>query len=331
MLLKMNNIAIIIGTRPEYIKCLPLLKSSNRYKLVYVQQHTDLVKLDLEHEIVPIQEYGENRLNNIISSILHSRILDKSWDAIMVQGDTVVAFAAALSAFNKNIEVIHLEAGLRTYDTKNPFPEEGYRKMIDCISSYGLCPSHQSVCNNIKEGFCGQLVNVGNTSIDAIAKYNLIPKITNKVLVTLHRRENWDIIEGFFEAIEFLANKYTELEFILPIHPNPLITKHASIFKKVKVIQPLDHKSLCIIMADCNTIISDSGGIQEEAAYLGKKIFCCRKTTERSELLDTYVILTPTPEILINTFLPQTSQLPKSLVYGDGDSCIKINEFIENM
>ena len=324
----MNNIAIIIGTRPEYIKCLPLLKSSNIYKLIYVQQHTDLVKLDLEHELIPVSNYGDNRLNNIISSILHSSIFDKSWDAIMVQGDTVVAFAAAVTSFNKNIKVIHLEAGLRTYDIKNPFPEEGYRKMIDCISSYGLCPSQQSVDNIRKEGFCGQIVNVGNTSIDAIAKYNLSPQITNKVLVTLHRRENWDLIEAFFKAIEFLANKYQELEFILPIHPNPLITKHASIFKKVKVIEPLDHKSLCVLMADCNTIISDSGGIQEEAAYLGKRIFCCRKTTERSELLDTHVVLTPTPDILIDTFLPQTSQLPKSLVYGDGDACIKINEFM---
>jgi UDP-N-acetylglucosamine 2-epimerase (non-hydrolysing) len=324
----MNNIAIIIGTRPEYIKCLPLLNSSDIYKLVYVQQHTDLVKLDFEHELIPIREYSENRLNNIISSILHSNILDKPWKAIMVQGDTVVAFAAALSAFNKNIEVIHLEAGLRTYDIQNPFPEEGYRKMIDCISTYGLCPSQKSVSNILKEGFCGKMVNVGNTSIDAIAKYNLVPKITNKVLVTLHRRENWYLIEDFFKAIEFLANKYQELEFILPIHPNPLITKHASIFNKVKVVEPLDHKSLCLLMADCNTIISDSGGIQEEAAYLGKKVFCCRKTTERSELLDTHVVLTPTPDILIDTFLPQMSQLPKSLVYGDGDACRKINEFI---
>ena len=327
----MNNIAIVIGTRPEYIKCISLLRSSNRYKLIYVEQHKDLVTLNDDHEVVPIIEFGSNRLDNIISSILHSKILDQKWDAILVQGDTAVAFAAALSAFNKNISVIHLEAGLRTYDIQNPYPEEGYRQMIDCISSYGLCPSNQSVLNNKAEGFCGQLTNVGNTSIDAIAKYNLIPKITNKVLVTLHRRENWNLIESFFKAIEYLANKYTDIEFILPIHPNPLITKHAYIFEKVKVINPLEHESLCRIMADCNAVISDSGGIQEEAAYLGKKIFCCRKTTERSELLTTYVVLTPTPDILIDTFLPQTSQLPRSQIYGNGDSCQRINEFIENI
>jgi UDP-N-acetylglucosamine 2-epimerase (non-hydrolysing) len=324
----MKNIAIIIGTRPEYIKCLPLLKSSNIYKLIYIEQHNDLIHINHEHITIKIEEYSNSRLNNIISSLLHSPFFDRDWDAILVQGDTVVAFAAALTAFNKQIKVIHLEAGLRTHDNENPYPEEGYRKMIDAISSIGLCPSILSAENLKKEGFCGEIDIVGNTSIDVIKSYNITPQLSNKVLITLHRRENWAIIDKFFEVIERLANIYTTFEFILPIHPNPLIKKHINLFKKVKVIEPLNHKDLCEIIADCNCIISDSGGIQEEASFLGKKIFCCRKITERIELLHKYVVLTPTPEDLYTIFSIQTEILNSSTVYGNGDSCQKINTFL---
>ena len=327
----MNNSAIIIGTRPEYIKCLPLLKSSSIYKLIYVEQHTDLINIEFEHIRIKIIDYSDSRLNNIISSILHSSIFNMEWDAILVQGDTIVSFAAALTAFNKKIKVIHLEAGLRTYDNDNPYPEEGYRKMIDSISNICLCPSILTSENLRREGFSGYISIVGNTSIDAIKKYNLTPLLLNKVLVTLHRRENWSVISKFFEVIEKLANKYPTIEFILPIHPNPIIKQYKYLFKKVKVIEPLDHKDLCIIISECNCIISDSGGIQEEASYLGKKVFCCRKLTERFELMNNYVILTPTPEDLYEKFYTQTEIINSSTVYGNGDSCEKINTFLTSL
>jgi len=325
----MNNIAVIIGTRPEYIKCLPLLNSSAIYKLVYVEQHNDLVNITFEHKRIKVIEYSDSRLNNIISSILHSSLFDLNWDAILVQGDTVVSFASALTAFNKKIKVIHLEAGLRSYDNDNPYPEEGYRKMIDSVASIGLCPSILASDNLKKEGFSGDIKVVGNTSIDAINKYNLVPQLLNKVLITLHRRENWATIESFFIVIEKLANQYPHLEFILPIHPNPLIKKHVNIFEKVKVIESLNHKDLCTILSECNSIISDSGGIQEEASYLGKIVFCCRKITERVELIDEYVILTPTPEDLAEKFKPQTELLKSCTIYGTGDSCEKINTYLK--
>jgi UDP-N-acetylglucosamine 2-epimerase (non-hydrolysing) len=327
----MKNIAVIIGTRPEYIKCLPLLNSSPIYKLIYVEQHNDLVNIMIEHQRIKVIDYSDSRLNNIVSSILHSPLFDLKWDAILVQGDTVVAFASALNAFNKNIKVIHLEAGLRTYDNENPYPEEGYRKMIDSITSIGLCPSILASDNLKKEGFCGEIKVVGNTSIDAIKNYNLVPQLLNKVLITLHRRENWSNIEAFFIVIEKLATKYPNFEFILPIHPNPLIKKYANVFEKVKVVESLDHKKLCSILAECNSIISDSGGIQEEASYLGKIVFCCRKITERVELIDKYVILTPTPEDLYDKFEPQTELLESSTIYGTGDSCEKINTYINSL
>jgi len=328
----MKQIAIFLGTRPELIKCLPLIQSSCIYTPVFIEQHTDMLSdsYTTAKYTIKIQQFGSNRLNNIISSILHSEIFSLGWDAILVQGDTGVAFAAALAGFNQGIPVIHLEAGLRTYNNEHPWPEEGYRKMIDSITTTALCPSLVSSQNLVHEGFSGKIHIVGNTSIDAIHSYNLESKIGNTVLVTLHRRENWSQIKEFFLAIEELAIKYPSLKFILPIHPNPLIKQHMTLFKHVQVIDPVPHKTMCELLADCNCIISDSGGIQEEAGYLGKHVFCCRKVTERVELIDTYLIFTPTPQELLQKFYIQTQILPRSTVYGDGSTCDKVNQILHN-
>ncbi len=329
----MNKIGIFIGTRPELIKCLPLLNSSDIYEPIFVQQHTDILDISSykKSHVIPIIDFTSNRLNNIMMSIINSDIFDKQWKAILVQGDTAVAFAAAISAYNKRIKVIHLEAGLRTYDLENPWPEEGYRRMIDSISNIALCPSIQSSQNLINEKFTGHIEIVGNTSIDAIKLYNLKPTIGNTVIITLHRRENWNQIRSFFETIEELANTYNDINFILPIHPNPEIKKLETIFKKVKVITPLPHNEMCKLLENCNCIISDSGGIQEEASYLGKLVYCCRKITERTELENKYIIYTPTPESLKKIFTPQTTLLPPSSVYGEGEAYFKINNLLNNI
>jgi UDP-N-acetylglucosamine 2-epimerase (non-hydrolysing) len=328
----MKNIAIFIGTRPELIKCLPLIESSDIYTQILIEQHSDLLSESYNNtkNIIKVKEFGKDRLNNIISSILHSDIFEQKWDAVLVQGDTVVAFAAALTAFNKGIPVIHLEAGLRTYDNQNPWPEEGYRKMIDSITTIALCPSKVSSENLVREGFSGKIEIVGNTSIDAIHSYNLNSVLGKKVIITLHRRENWSKIKDFFIAIEQLANQNPSLEFILPIHPNPIIKDLKYIFKKVKVIDPIPHKEICVLLAECNCIISDSGGIQEEASYLGKRVFCCRKVTERVEIKDTYLTFTSTPEELLSLFCEQKILLPRSYVYGEGKSLLKINEILNS-
>jgi UDP-N-acetylglucosamine 2-epimerase (non-hydrolysing) len=326
----MKKIGVFLGTRPELIKCLPLIQSSSIYTPIFIEQHTDMLSdsyITAKHTI-KIQEFGTNRLNNIVSSILHSDIFTLGWDAVLVQGDTAVAFGAALAAFNQGISVIHLEAGLRTYNNNHPWPEEGYRKMIDSITSIALCPSLVSSENLVREGFSGKIHIVGNTSIDAIHSYNLQSTIGNTVLVTLHRRENWYQIKEFFLAIEELAIKHSSLKFILPIHPNPLIKQHQYLFKHVQVIDPIPHKTMCEMLANCNCIISDSGGIQEEAGYLGKRVFCCRKVTERVELIDTYLTFTETPEELVSKFSVQNELLPSSTAYGDGTSCLSINKIL---
>lgn len=329
----MNKIGIFIGTRPEFIKCMPLINSSDIYVPIFVQQHSDILDIlvDREHHLISITEFGKERLNNIMMSIINSTIMNIPWSAILVQGDTAVAFAAALSAFHKKIKIIHLEAGLRTYDLENPWPEEGYRQMIDSIATIALCPSVMSAHHLINEKFAGEIEIVGNTSIDAISNYHLESHIGNTVIITLHRRENWHQIQSFFEIIEELATNHPQLRFIIPIHPNPEIKKLGTIFKHVHVIDPLPHAEMCKLLAECNCIISDSGGIQEEASFLGKRVFCCRKITERTELIDDYITYTPTPESLRTLFSPQITRLPTSVVYGDGKAYLKINTYLKSI
>jgi UDP-N-acetylglucosamine 2-epimerase (non-hydrolysing) len=203
--------------------------------------------------------------------------------------------------------------------------------MIDSIANIALCPGELSAQQLLQERFSGQIKVVGNTSIDAISNYQLPSKIGNKVMITLHRRENWHQIKDFFEVIEKLAEMHPELTFILPIHPNPDIKKLGSLFHHVQVIDPLPHEEMCKLLAECNCIISDSGGIQEEASFLGKRVFCCRKITERTELIDDYIIYTPTPEILKSMFKPQLELLPSSKIYGNGEAYLKINTFLKEI
>ena len=147
----MDKIPVFIGTRPELIKCLPLLNSSDIYVPIFVKQHDNIMEdSDVIYKI-DIKEYVNDRLINIIMSIMNSDIFKLNWKVVLVQGDTAVAFAVAITAFNKKIPIIHLESGLRTYDLNNPWPEEGYRRMIDCITSIALCPSYNSYNNLVNE------------------------------------------------------------------------------------------------------------------------------------------------------------------------------------
>jgi UDP-N-acetylglucosamine 2-epimerase (non-hydrolysing) len=327
----MSRIGVLLGTRPELIKCLPLLKSSSMYIPIFVEQHKDLVTAEYTSAkyTIPVCEYGDSRLDNIISSILNAKLWKEAeFDAIIVQGDTAVAFASAVAAFHRGIKVIHLEAGLRTYNNEHPWPEEGYRRMIDTIASVALCPSEDSANNLRREKFSGDICVVGNTSIDAIRQYGLVASMGSEIVVTLHRRENLHQIKGFFEAIEELAIKYPQYKFILPIHPNPEIRAHAEVLTHVNVVEPMNHREMCELLARCNCIISDSGGIQEEAGWLGKHVFCCRLVTERIELYPTYLTFTSSPKELLERFKPQEELLPSAKIYGDGDTVENINRYL---
>ena len=292
---------ICFGTRPEYIKVKSLIDNLENVKTCFTGQHINLldgIKVDVKLDSL---ELTSNRLNNIIISSLYNSNIFDNIKYVIVQGDTTSALAIALSAFNNKIKVIHLEAGLRTYNIQDPYPEELNRQLISRIADIHLCPTELNKQNLIGEGIKNNIYVTGNTGLDNIDKRNAF--YGNKIIVTLHRRDNHHNIDVWFKTIEKLAEKYSELEFVLPIHPNPNIQKFRYIFKKVKVIEPVSHAIMINFLKECKFIISDSGGIQEEASFLNKKIIICRNFTERPEVLESsHGILCDLPDKLEEIF-----------------------------
>ena len=235
-------------------------KDRLEYRTLFTGQHQDLVKTpsDLNLKI----SKGRNRLDAIMSSVMNSINFQKEGiTSVIVQGDTTTALAVALTAFHNKIPVIHLEAGLRTGDFDNPYPEEMNRQMIARIAKLNLCPTNHAAKQLAEERAQGMVFTVGNTVLDNLKDVQTSYK--NKILITLHRRENHEIMDSWFRSLESLAQKYKDYEFLLPIHPNPKVKKHKKILKKVKVVEPLSHSDLIDYMKDCKVVITDSGGIQD--------------------------------------------------------------------
>jgi UDP-N-acetylglucosamine 2-epimerase (non-hydrolysing) len=293
------KLLICFGTRPEYIKLKPVFNAIEKklYDICFIEQHKDIViEEDIRFRICI--ENGSNRLNTILCSILNKNIFE-DYSHVLVQGDTASAFGAALCAFNNKCKVIHLEAGLRTYQKQHPWPEESYRSMISRLADIHLCPGPHSVKHLEEEHAEGKIYNVGNTVIDSLfqiideKKITVIPSTeSNMILVTLHRRENWDSFISLFQQIECLAQKHKESQFFFIKHPNPdlyqLITKTMS---TVNILNPQSYIEFVRLIASSRCIITDSGGVQEEAAALGKRILVLREVTERTELLEKHVVL----------------------------------------
>ena len=322
------KILICFGTRPEYIKVKSLIKNLDNIKTCYIKQHKDLLSNIKTDYIINISELTDNRLNNIISNILCKDNIFNDIDYVLVQGDTTSALSIALSAFNNNKKVIHLEAGLRSYNKLDPFPEEMNRCLLSRITDIHLCPTELNKMNLIKENIKDNIYVVGNTGLDNINRDNI--KYGNKILITLHRRDNHNMMDLWFKELEKIANKYNEIEFILPIHPNPNVLKHKNILKKVNVIEPLNHNNLIDLIKECKFIISDSGGIQEECSFLKKKIVICRKTTERPEVLENYGVLCDSIDKLenyVDEFM-NNYEIDKECPFGDGYSWIKIKKIL---
>jgi len=323
---------ICYGTRPEYIKMLPIIencKGQLKYKTLFTGQHQDLVKTpsDLNLKI----SKGKNRLDAIVSSVMDSIDFEKEGiTSVMVQGDTTTALAVALSAFHNKVSVIHLEAGLRTLDYLNPYPEEMNRQLIARISKLNLCPTNHAAKQLAEERVQGMVYTVGNSVLDNLR--NVETSYENKILVTLHRRENHDIMKDWFTSLEKLANKHKDYEFLLPIHPNPDVKKHKSILKKVQVIEPLSHDDLINYMRKCKLIITDSGGLQEESSFLKKRSIVCRKTTERVEGQGTFSVLCEEPKDLDRLFKDMIEDYIIDLPcpYGDGTTGERVVDILKN-
>lgn len=335
-------ILLAYGTRPEYIKIKPLIDIFNKkgfpYKILFTGQHKDLLKEQKVDFQLEIPETSNNRLNEIVMSTMtkhFSWILNHGVNPshVLVQGDTTSVLAVALSAFHHGIKVIHLEAGLRTYDNQNPYPEEQNRRLVSQITDIHLCPTELSKQNLINEKILGDKYVVGNTVLDNLLQYKERCEYTNKILITMHRRENHHWMQEWFISINKLAEMYTEYEFILPIHPNPNVQKHKHLLTHVNIIDPLPHNELMELLIKTRLVITDSGGLQEECSFFNKKCLTCRKVTERPEAIGQSTIMIKEPLDLIEEFINHhiDYEINYESPFGDGNSAEKICKILKNI
>ena len=231
--MKNNPILLCFGTRPEWLKIKPLIKLMDRseYKLLFTGQHPDLLK-DVEVDYKININTSDNRLDSIISDCM-LQFPQGDFRRVLVQGDTGSAFGCALAAFNRQLKIYYLEAGLRSGNLQHPYPEEGYRQMIARISDVNFTPTELSAQNLKDEKVHGEIHIVGNSVLDNLISFPK-PTMENIVLITLHRRENHHWMNEWFEEIEKLAIEYPNYKFVLPIHPNPNVKKHRHIDKTNK-------------------------------------------------------------------------------------------------
>ncbi|HIQ26997.1 MAG TPA: UDP-N-acetylglucosamine 2-epimerase (non-hydrolyzing) [Sulfurovum sp.] len=288
-------------------------------------------------------------------------------DVVLVHGDTATTFTTALSAFYQKIPVGHVEAGLRTGDIYSPWPEEANRKLTGALTTYHFAPTHTSKDNLLKENVkINDIYVTGNTVIDALfwvldkinstesLKQALAQKIGNEftgfedenkfVLITGHRRENFG--QGFLDmcnAIKTLAKKHPQINFVYPVHLNPNVQepvlKLLSNIQNIFLISPLEYEPFIYLMSKSYLILTDSGGIQEEAPSLGKPVLVMRDTTERPEAIDagTVKLVGTNPQNIIDqvTKLIEDKKCYETMrqahnPYGDGYACEKIVQYIKN-
>ena len=314
----MRSVMTIYGTRPEAIKMAPLISalrahSALRPIVAVTGQHREMLdQVNTLFDIVP--EFDMDLMTPGASlSQITTRVLTAASDllgrvqpdVVVVQGDTSSAFAAALAAFYHQIPVVHLEAGLRTGNIYSPFPEEANRRLTAPISALHLAPTSTSRVNLEAEGInSGSIVVTGNTVIDAlhIATGRPVsfadPKVTESVacgrrmlLVTCHRRESWgEKMSEAMSAVRAIAEKHTEVQVILPMHRNAIVREviepQLAGLPNVLLTEPLDYHEFAHLLKAAHVVLTDSGGVQEEAPSLGKPVLVMRDTTERPEAVE---------------------------------------------
>lgn len=313
---------------------LSILSSKFEIDTLYVDQQPQLTHFykNLMPNPTHVVNLNSGDLNERFSkSIEKIGEIVKNYDAVIVQGDTMTAAAASLAAFNLNKKIAHVEAGLRTNNISSPFPEEAYRTIISRISTWNFCPTNYSAKNLKKENVPGKIYVTGNTVIDLVKEItqDKLVEQSNNVIVTLHRRENIPHLERLLQEIKESAEENSELNWILPVHPNPEVkSKVLKILKdsKIQLIDPIDYPDFIECVRKCKFIITDSGGIQEEAAFFRKKVIVCRESTERPEgLISGFSVL---GFVNLKNTIKNSIEFPlkinKKNPYGDGTASIKI-------
>ncbi len=310
------KVLTVFGTRPEAIKMAPVIielkKHPDAFKVVVAVsgQHREMLDQVLNlFEIQPDYDLDimqtKQSLGQITSRVLHGveNILEReSPDIVLIQGDTTTTFVGALAAFYHQTPIGHIEAGLRTYDKYNPFPEEKNRQMTSALADLHFAPTQRARENLIKEGIPPESIHVtGNTVVDALLmilkrdfEFKQSPLSTidfdNKkvILATAHRRENLgEPLESICTALKEIVANNQDVEVVFPVHPNPrvrsVVKSILSRVERIHLIEPLGYSSLVHLMSKAYLILTDSGGIQEEALSLGKPVLLLRKNTERPE------------------------------------------------
>lgn len=308
-----QQVLIVFGTRPEAIKIAPLAQEFARHPQVEAHlcctgQHEDLVDgvieafgMDCEYRFHAM-EPGQD-VNHILSKVINgvaSVLSAHPFDWVIVQGDTTSALGGALAAFNAGVAIAHVEAGLRTGDFTDPFPEEGNRKLIDAISTKLYPPTPEAEQNLIREGYHGDLLVTGNTAIDALKMIDyedddisdelngLIDRTKRLILLTMHRRESRGMLmEGILEGIADSLATHADVSVIWPMHPAREVREMAhTIFdgnERVHLIRPLEYVPFHKLMSKSYLVVTDSGGVEEEAPSLNKPVLVVRDHTEREE------------------------------------------------
>jgi len=328
-------ILLSFGTRPEWIKIKPLLDKMDGnipYRLLFTGQHVDLLsKVNTSVDLVKLEiKDGPNRLDSIVSSVMNLEEIFEGITSVLVQGDTTSAFSIALASFHRRIKVIHLEAGLRTYDKNQPYPEEFNRQAISRIADVHLCPTDLSKIFLNNEKTQGRIEVVGNTVLDNLRGTET--EYGNKVVVTMHRRENHHNMDEWFKTIDKLAENNKNLDFIIPLHPNPNVKKHSHLLKNLKIVEPMEYNEFIKLLAKTRLVITDSGGLQEETSFLKKKCIVCRKKTERVEGVGTFAFMCLEPQELEGIFNKvNDDHIPVGdCPYGDGYASEKVFEVLRD-
>ena len=365
MIEKKIKIALVFGTRPEAIKMCPLVKKLKENKnfdvlTIVTAQHRQMLDSVLElFEITPDYDLNLMKPNQNLWD-LSCEILTETKkvfenekpDLVLVHGDTTTAGISALSAFYSRIKIGHVEAGLRTFDKDYPFPEEINRVIVDSVSDLMFCPTDRA-CENIeKSGIKKGIYKTGNTVIDALlyvvqnkeANLDFIglkPKLKT-ILLTSHRRENFGKpLENICYAIKELIEKHNDIQVVYPLHLNPNVRNTVKPIleniERVKLIEPLDYVPFCNLMKKSHIILTDSGGVQEEAPALGVPVLVLRDETERPEALEyggvclvgtnKEKIVNKVDELLLDK--EKYEKMSKAVnPYGDGKACIYIEKII---
>lgn len=350
----MKKIFCVVGTRPEVIKMAPLikqLKGKCDLTVISTGQHREMLDQALEiFGLVPDIDLNLMKENQTLTDFLSEGIKKLSDvltynrpDILVAQGDTTTVLASAHAAYYNKISFAHVEAGLRSFNLLNPWPEEMNRILISRLAKIHFCPTHTAAKNLNLEGITDNVYVTGNTVIDALlSQVNSTISKKNKILVTIHRRENFgDPLLEVISALKTISKLYPDIQIVIPVHLNPnirnTIYQKLSNLQNINLVEPMSYVDFVNHMASSKIILTDSGGVQEEAPALGVPVLVLRDFTERPEAVEAGVvklvgtksttIVNSIVELLTNNDLYNKMAVGAS-PYGDGLASIRIAKIL---